>query len=41
MDIKLTSQYKCYIAGTDVVYEIMQRVLIRKNEIDREKEHYG
>ena len=39
MDIKLTSQDKRYIAGTDDVYKIMQRVLLRENKIDREKEH--
>ena len=39
MDIKLTSHDKRYIAGTDDVYKIMQRVLLRENKIDREKEH--
>lgn len=39
MDIKLTSQDKRYIAGTDDVYNIMQRVLLRENKIDREKEY--
>lgn len=39
MDIKLTSQDKRYIAGTDDVYKIMQRVLLRENKIDQENEH--
>ena len=35
MDIKLTK----YDEGTDDVYSIMQRVLLRDNQIDQEKEH--
>ncbi|OCF94728.1 JAB domain-containing protein [Gilliamella sp. wkB308] len=39
MDIKLTKHDKRYIEGTDDVYSIMQRVLLRDNQIDQEKEH--
>lgn len=39
MDIKLTKHDKRYIEGTDDVYSIMQRVLLRDNKIDQEKEH--
>lgn len=40
MDIKLSKNDKRYIEGTDDVYSIMQRVLLRDNKIDREKEHF-
>lgn len=40
MDIKLSKKDKRYIEGTDDVYSIMQRVLLRDNKIDREKEHF-
>ncbi|OCG34916.1 hypothetical protein [Gilliamella apicola] len=39
MDIKLTKHDKRYIESTDDVYSIMQRVLLRENKIDQEKEH--
>ena len=39
MDIKLTKHDKRCIEGTDDVYSIMQRVLLRDNQIDQEKEH--
>lgn len=39
MDIKLTKHDKRYIESTDDVYSIMQRVLLRDNQIDQEKEH--
>ncbi|MCX8575046.1 MULTISPECIES: JAB domain-containing protein [unclassified Gilliamella] len=39
MDIKLTKHDKRYIEGSDDVYSIMQRVLLRDNQIDQEKEH--
>ena len=39
MDIKLAKHDKRYIEGTDDVYNIMQRVLLRENKIDQEKEH--
>ena len=35
MDIKLTKHDE----GTDDVYSIMQRVLLRDNQIDQEKKH--
>lgn len=40
MDIKLAKNDKRYIEGTDDVYGIMQRVLLRENKIDQEKEHF-
>ncbi|PIT14258.1 hypothetical protein BGI32_08035 [Snodgrassella alvi] len=40
MDIKLTKNDKRYIQNTDDVYSIMQRVLLRENKIDQEKEHF-
>lgn len=40
MDIKLTPQDKKIISGSDDVYDIMQRILLRENKIDREKEHF-
>lgn len=39
MEIKLTRHDKRIIQDTDDVYGIMQRVLLRENRIDREKEH--
>ncbi len=39
MDIKLTKHEKRYIESTNDVYAIMQRVLLRENKIDKEKEH--
>lgn len=39
MDIKLTKHDKRNIKDTDDVYSIMQRVLLRENKIDQEKEH--
>ncbi|MBI0103271.1 JAB domain-containing protein [Gilliamella sp. W8145] len=40
MDIKLAKNDKRYIDGTSDVYNIMQRVLLRENQIDQEKEHF-
>lgn len=40
MDIKLTDKDKRYITSTDDVYQIMQRILLRENKIDKEKEHF-
>lgn len=40
MDIKLAKNDKRYIDGTSDVYSIMQRVLLRENQIDQEKEHF-
>ena len=39
MDIKLTKHEKRSIESTNDVYAIMQRVLLRENKIDKEKEH--
>ncbi len=40
MDIKLGKNDKRNIEGTSDVYKIMQRILLRDNKIDREKEHF-
>lgn len=40
MDIKLAKNDKRYIEGSDDVFSIMQRVLLRENKIDKEKEHF-
>ncbi|MBI0132802.1 JAB domain-containing protein [Snodgrassella alvi] len=40
MDIKLGKNDKRYIEGSDDVFSIMQRVLLRENKIDKEKEHF-
>lgn len=39
MDIRLTKRDKHYIEGTEDVYAIMQRILLRENKVDQEKEH--
>lgn len=40
MEIKLTDRDKKHISNPDDVYGIMQRILLRENKIDREKEHF-
>lgn len=40
MDIKLTDKEKIRVSDADDVYGIMQRILLRDNKIDREKEHF-
>lgn len=40
MDIKLGKNDKRYIEGTDDVFSIMQRVLLRDDKIDQDKEHF-
>lgn len=40
MDIKLRKDDKKFISNSDDVYAIMQRILLRDNKIDREKEHF-
>ncbi|QIQ22183.1 JAB domain-containing protein [Zophobihabitans entericus] len=40
MDIKLAKNDKRYIESTDDVYGIMQRILLREDKIDIEKEHF-
>ncbi|MGL4860529.1 MAG: hypothetical protein ACRC2O_18035 [Chitinophagaceae bacterium] len=40
MEIKLGKNDKRYIEGTNDVYGIMQRVLLRDNKIDQDKEHF-
>lgn len=41
MDIKLAKNDKRYIDGVIDVYSIMQRILLRDNKIDREKNISG
>lgn len=40
MDIELTEQEKRRITQPVELYAIMQRILLRENEIDQEKEHF-
>ncbi|RUS66704.1 hypothetical protein CUZ56_01494 [Saezia sanguinis] len=40
MEIKLTDKDKRQITHLDDLYGIMQRILLRENKIDREKEHF-
>ena len=40
MNIKLSEKDKIRISDSDDVYNIMQRILLRDNKIDREKEHF-
>ncbi|WP_127959725.1 JAB domain-containing protein [Serratia microhaemolytica] len=40
MEIKLTDKDKKQLTNPDDVYDIMQRILLRDNKIDREKEHF-
>lgn len=40
MDIRLTDEEKIKILNSDDIYGIMQKVLLRENEIDRDREHF-
>jgi len=40
MNIKLTDKDKIRVNDPNDLYEIMQRILLRENKIDREKEHF-
>ena len=40
MDIKLTKEEKIKILNSDAIYGIMQRVLLRENKIDQNREHF-
>ena len=40
MKIKLTEPQKIKIINSDDVFQIMQKVLLRENKIDRDKEHF-
>ena len=40
MNIKLTDKQKIKIRNSDDIYEIMQRILLRENRIDRNREHF-
>ena len=40
MNIKLTKKDKVKVLNSDDVFGIMQRILLRENKIDRDKEHF-
>jgi DNA repair protein RadC len=40
MNIKITDKDKISVTNSDDLYGIMQRILLRENKIDREKEHF-
>ena len=40
MNVKLSQEQRIKLANSDDVFEVMQRVLLRENFIDREKEHF-
>ncbi len=40
MDIKLTEEEKIKILNSDDIYGIMQKVLLRENKIDQNREHF-
>ena len=40
MNIKLTKKDKVKVLNSDDVFDIMQRILLRENKIDRDKEHF-
>jgi DNA repair protein RadC len=40
MDVKLTKEEKIKILNSDDIYGIMQRVLLRENKIDQNREHF-
>lgn len=39
MNIKLTAANKIKVKGSDDIFFIMQRILMRENEVDRDREH--
>ncbi|MGG8494951.1 JAB domain-containing protein [Tenacibaculum sp. TC6] len=40
MDIKLTEEEKIKILNSDDIFGIMQRILVRENKIDQNREHF-
>lgn len=40
MNVKITDKDKISVTNPDDLYEIMKRILLRDNKIDREKEHF-
>jgi DNA repair protein RadC len=40
MNVKITDKDKISVTNPDELYEIMRRILLRDNKIDREKEHF-
>ncbi|RUT71884.1 DNA repair protein [Flavobacterium cupreum] len=40
MNVKITDKDKISVTNPDDLYEIMRRILLRDNKIDREKEHF-
>ena len=40
MNVKLTDKHKIKVKESDDIFEVMRRVLLRDNKVDREKEHF-
>jgi DNA repair protein RadC len=40
MDVKLTKEERIKILNSDDIYEIMQKILLRENKIDQNREHF-
>ena len=40
MRVKLTKAQRIRVLNSVDVYEVMQRILLRENKIDRSKEHF-
>ena len=40
MRVKLTKEQKIQVLNSVDVYDVMQRILLRENKIDRSKEHF-
>jgi DNA repair protein RadC len=40
MNVKLSEEQKIKIVNSDDIFEIMQKILLRENQIDIEKEHF-
>ena len=40
MNIKLTASSKIKIKSSDDIYPIMQKILMRANKVDRDREHF-
>jgi len=40
MNVKLTPQQKIKLLNAEDIFSVMQRILLRENKIDRDKEHF-
>jgi len=40
MDVKLTAEEKIKVLNSDDIYGIMQKILLRENQIDQNREHF-